>query len=72
MPSDQTVLEASEVLGVGIPFYCRAGICGRCKTRLRDGTVVMDAEDALDAADRAGGLILSRQVRCLDAVAVEA
>jgi ferredoxin len=36
------------------------------------GTVVMDAEDALTAADRASGLILSCQARCVDDVVVDA
>ncbi len=72
MSSDQTVLEASEELGVEIPYDCRAAICGTCKTRLLDGTVRMDADDALDPVDRAGRFILSCQARCLDAVIVNA
>ncbi len=68
----QTVLEASEDLGVHIPYDCRAGICGQCKTRLIAGQVVMDVEDALDAADRLNNVILSCQARCVDEVVVEA
>jgi ferredoxin-NADP reductase/DMSO/TMAO reductase YedYZ heme-binding membrane subunit len=68
----QTVLEASEELGVDIPYDCRAGICGQCKTRLLSGRVVMDVEDALDPLDRTSGLILSCQARCVDHVVVEA
>ena len=70
--ASQTVLEASEDLGVDIPYDCRAGICGQCKTKLLAGRVVMDVEDALDAADRLSNVILSCQARCVDEVVVEA
>ncbi len=68
----QTVLEIAEEQGIEIPYECRAGVCGQCKTRLLRGNVVMDTEDALDSADRAQGLILSCQARCLDDVLVDA
>ncbi|MFO0906886.1 MAG: ferric reductase-like transmembrane domain-containing protein [Isosphaeraceae bacterium] len=70
--SGQTVLEVAEELGVEIPYDCRAGICGQCKTRLLSGHVEMEVDDALVAADRARGLILSCQARCLDDVVVDA
>jgi ferredoxin-NADP reductase len=70
--ASQTVLEVSEELGVAIPYDCRAGICGRCKTKLLAGRVVMDVEDALDPVDRLNNVILSRQARCVDDVVVEA
>jgi glycine betaine catabolism B len=72
VPADQTVLEAAEALGVAINYDCRAGICGQCKIKLLSGRVVMDAEDALDSADRANDIILSCQARCVDQVIVEA
>jgi ferredoxin-NADP reductase/DMSO/TMAO reductase YedYZ heme-binding membrane subunit len=68
----QTVLEAAEALGIKINYECRAGICGQCKTALLAGHVVMDAQDALDAMDRASNLILCCQARCIDQVVVEA
>jgi glycine betaine catabolism B len=68
----QTVLEASEDLGVNIAYDCRAGICGQCKTKLLAGRVIMDVQDALDLADRANNVILSCQARCVDQVVVEA
>jgi len=72
VPAGQTVLEAAEALGVSINYDCRAGICGQCKTNLLAGRVVMDAEDALNARDRANNVILSCQARCIDQVVVEA
>ena len=70
--ASQTVLEAAEALGVSINYDCRAGICGQCKIKLLAGRVVMDAEDALEPADRANDVILSCQARCVDQVVVDA
>ena len=70
--ASQTVLEASEDLGVNIEYDCRSGICGTCKTKLVSGRVTMDVEDALVGEDRANNVILSCQARCLDRVVVEA
>jgi ferredoxin-NADP reductase/DMSO/TMAO reductase YedYZ heme-binding membrane subunit len=72
-PEGQTVLEAAEEAGVDIPFECRSGICGQCKTALIAGHVTMEVQDALTAADRSNGLILACQARAaaLD-VAVDA
>jgi glycine betaine catabolism B len=72
MTAGQTVLEAAESLEVTISYDCRAGICGQCKTKLLAGHVVMDAQDALDAIDRANNVILSCQARCVDDVVVDA
>ncbi|MEP6916333.1 MAG: 2Fe-2S iron-sulfur cluster-binding protein, partial [Acidobacteriota bacterium] len=69
---DQTVLEAAEDAGVDIPFECRSGICGQCKTALISGQVTMDVQDALTAADRARGLILACQAHATRAIEVDA
>jgi glycine betaine catabolism B len=68
----QTVLEAAEDAGVAIPFECRAGICGQCKTPLVSGRVAMDVQDALSAADRARGLVLACQARALQPIEIDA
>jgi len=70
--ASQTVLEASEDLGVDISYDCRAGICGQCKTKLLAGRVVMEVEDALEDADRLSNLILRCQARWVDEVVVDA
>jgi ferredoxin-NADP reductase/DMSO/TMAO reductase YedYZ heme-binding membrane subunit len=67
-----TVLEAAEEAGVSIPFECRSGICGQCKTKLVSGKVVMEVQDALTSSDRAKGLILACQARCTRDVVVDA
>lgn len=68
----QTLLEAAEELGVSIPFDCRAGICGQCKTKLLRGRVVMDAEDALTEDDRRKRLVLACQARPVGDVVIDA
>jgi ferredoxin-NADP reductase len=68
----QTVLEAAENAGVAIPYECRAGICGQCKTPLVSGRVAMEVQDALSAADRARGLILACQARALQPIEIDA
>jgi ferredoxin-NADP reductase len=57
--SGQTLLEAAEEHGVGIPSSCRQGQCGTCKTRLLEGNVRMDAEVGLDSDSRAQGFVLT-------------
>ncbi len=56
-----TILEAAEALGVDIPFECRAGVCGQCKTKLRSGTVTMDSDEALSRSEKTAGWILACQ-----------
>jgi ferredoxin-NADP reductase/DMSO/TMAO reductase YedYZ heme-binding membrane subunit len=68
----RTVLELAESLGIALPYDCRSGVCGQCKTRLLSGSVAMATEDALDPLDRSNGLILACQARCRDSVVVDA
>lgn len=69
---DTTVLEAAEASLIDLPFECRSGICGQCKTRLLSGSVVMDSEDALTATEKANGWILACQAHATSDVVVEA
>ncbi len=68
----QTLLEAAEDVGVEIPFDCRSGICGQCKTKLLRGRVVMEVQDALTADDRKNRLVLACQARPVRDVVVDA
>lgn len=72
LTSELTVLECAEETGVDIPFECRSGICGQCKTRLIAGKVTMEVQDALTPSDRAKGLILACQARAAHDVVVDA
>jgi ferredoxin-NADP reductase len=54
----QTLLEAAEEHGVSIPFSCRQGNCGTCRTKVLAGNVRMDAEAGLDPVSKAQGFAL--------------
>jgi ferredoxin-NADP reductase len=72
MTPGMTVLECAEESGIAIPFECRSGICGQCKTRLLRGRVVMDVADALSRAERDKGFILACQARAVVDLTVDA
>ena len=69
---DQTILELSEELGIGIEFSCRVGTCGVCKVKMTSGEVDMAVDDALDADDKTNGIILACQAKPRSEVVVEA
>jgi ferredoxin-NADP reductase len=70
--TDQTVLELSEELSIGIQNSCRVGTCGVCKVKMTSGEVEMAIDDALDADDKANGIILACQAKPKSDIAVEA
>jgi ferredoxin-NADP reductase len=55
----QTILQVAEQCGIQIPFYCRQGQCGTCKTRLLAGSVSMESEAGLDANSKSLGFVLT-------------
>jgi CDP-4-dehydro-6-deoxyglucose reductase len=58
---DEPILAAAIRQGVGLPYGCRDGACGSCKSRLLEGRVVHGAhqQKALSEAEEAQGLILT-------------
>ena len=70
--SDQTILELSEELAIGIQNSCRVGTCGLCKVKMTSGEVEMAVQDSLDDDDKAGGIILACQAKAKTEVTVEA
>jgi len=71
-PPQQTILELSEELGIGIEFSCRVGTCGLCKVKMTSGEVEMAVQDSLDDIDKANGIILACQAKPKGDVTVEA
>ena len=71
-PPEQTILELSEELGIGIEFSCRVGTCGICKVKMTSGEVEMAVQDALDGDDKTNGIILACEAKPTDDVTVEA
>ena len=53
----QTILEAVEAAGVAAPFSCRAGSCGRCATKVIEGTALHRDSALSDAERERAGLI---------------
>jgi ferredoxin-NADP reductase/DMSO/TMAO reductase YedYZ heme-binding membrane subunit len=68
----QTVLEAAEEAGIELPFECRSGICGQCKTRLLEGRVTMAVQDALGTGDRSRHLVLACQAHAVSDLVLDA
>lgn len=69
---DETVLEASERVGVDIDYSCRTGMCGVCAVKLQSGKVSMEVEDGLEPEDKEAGIILACQAKSSGDVIVEA
>jgi CDP-4-dehydro-6-deoxyglucose reductase len=58
---DEAVLPAAIRQGVGLPYGCRDGACGSCKSRLLEGRVIHGAhqQKALSVAEEEAGWILT-------------
>ena len=61
VPRDEPILAAAIRQGVGLPYGCRDGACGSCKSRLLEGRVIHGAHQlkALSAEEEAQGFILT-------------
>jgi CDP-4-dehydro-6-deoxyglucose reductase len=58
---DEAILPAAIRQGIGLPYGCRDGACGSCKSRLVEGRVIHGAHQlkALSAAEEEAGFILT-------------
>ena len=58
---DEPILAAAIRQGIGLPYGCRDGACGSCKSRLLAGRVIhgVHQQKALSEAEEASGLILT-------------
>jgi CDP-4-dehydro-6-deoxyglucose reductase len=58
---DEAILHAAIRAGVGLPYGCRDGACGSCKSRLLEGRVLQGAHQvkALSPAEAGSGWILT-------------
>ena len=57
---DEPILAAAIRAGIGLPYGCKDGACGSCKSRLLEGRVIHGAHQlkALSVAEEEAGLIL--------------
>lgn len=58
---DEPVLQAAIRQGVGLPYGCKDGACGSCKSRLLEGRVIHGAhqQKALSVAEEDASLVLT-------------
>ena len=58
---DEPILQAAIRQGVGLPYGCKDGACGSCKSRLVEGSVVHGTHQAkaLSAAEESAGFMLT-------------
>jgi CDP-4-dehydro-6-deoxyglucose reductase, E3 len=58
---DEAILPAAIRQGIGLPYGCRDGACGSCKSRLLEGRVIHGAHQlkALSVAEEEAGFILT-------------
>jgi CDP-4-dehydro-6-deoxyglucose reductase, E3 len=58
---DEPILVAALRQGIALPYGCRDGACGSCKSRLLEGRVIhgVHQQKALSAAEEEDGLILT-------------
>ncbi|HET9822782.1 MAG TPA: CDP-6-deoxy-delta-3,4-glucoseen reductase [Burkholderiaceae bacterium] len=58
---DEPILAAAIRAGIGLPYGCRDGACGSCKSRLLEGRVIHGAHQdrTLTAEEEAAGFILT-------------
>jgi ring-1,2-phenylacetyl-CoA epoxidase subunit PaaE len=58
---DVPVLEAALAVRSDAPYACKGGVCGTCRAKVLEGTVRMDQNWALEAAEVAKGYVLTCQ-----------
>ncbi|MBH9575757.1 CDP-6-deoxy-delta-3,4-glucoseen reductase [Inhella proteolytica] len=61
VPRDATILSAAIEQGIGLPYGCKDGACGSCKSRLLEGRVIHGVHQAkaLSSEEEAAGFILT-------------
>ena len=71
---DETVLQAAIRQGIGLPYGCRDGACGSCKSRLLEGRVTLGPHQhrALSVEEEAAGCTLTCCARALSDLTIEA
>ena len=70
---DEPILGAAIRQGVGLPYGCKDGACGSCKSKLLEGRVIHGVHEskALSAEEEAAGWILTCQAAAQTDVVIE-
>jgi ring-1,2-phenylacetyl-CoA epoxidase subunit PaaE len=61
LPAGVAVLDGAQKVRPDLPFACKGGVCGTCRARLVAGQATMRRNYALEAAEVAGGQVLTCQ-----------
>ena len=71
---DEPILSAAIRQGIGLPYGCRDGACGSCKSRLLDGQVLLGEHQhkALSIEEEAAGYTLTCKAKALGDLVIEA
>ncbi len=71
---DEPVLQAAIRQGIGLPYGCKDGACGSCKSRLLEGRVIHGVHQlkALSPAEEEAGLILTCSAAAQSDLVIEA
>ncbi|MDB6000599.1 MAG: CDP-6-deoxy-delta-3,4-glucoseen reductase, partial [Rhizobacter sp.] len=71
---DEPILSAAIRQGIGLPYGCRDGACGSCKSRLLEGRVILGAHQhkALSEQEEAEGWTLTCRAAPQTDVVIEA
>lgn len=67
-PPGAKLLDVLLAAGLPAPYSCREGACSACACVLQEGTVDLERNEVLDAADLDDGIILSCQARATSPV----
>lgn len=60
-PNTETILDAARKIRAEIPYACKNGVCGTCRCKVREGTVDMVQNFALEANEVEQGFVLACQ-----------
>lgn len=63
VPKGKLLLDSIRDRGLEAPFSCTGGVCSTCRAKLREGTVEMDLNYALEDGEVEDGMILTCQSR---------
>ncbi|SDT34224.1 1,2-phenylacetyl-CoA epoxidase subunit PaaE [Actinoplanes derwentensis] len=61
VPDGVTLLDGAQRARPDLPFACKGGVCGTCRARVTDGTVVMRRNFALEDGEVTAGFVLTCQ-----------
>ena len=61
LPRDRSILDGAQAVRSDLPFACKGGVCGTCRALVKEGTVDMRRNYALEKAEVAAGFVLTCQ-----------